>query len=70
MNDPDGPWWRANFGGKFTITKVQILNRGDCCGGRIKGAKVYIGNHVCGTITKAPQGQWINVNCKASGKFI
>ena len=22
MNDAEGPWWKAKFGGEFTITKV------------------------------------------------
>jgi hypothetical protein len=46
------------------------LNRGDCCAGRLKGAKVFVGDHVCGTVDKAPAGKWININCKASGNFL
>jgi hypothetical protein len=70
MNDEDGPWWKANFGGHATITKVQILNRGDCCGGRINGAKVFIGKELCGKIENPPQGGWVDVSCKASGEFV
>jgi len=32
------------------ITKVQILNRGDCCGGRLKGTKIFIGDNLCGKL--------------------
>ena len=67
LNDKDGPWWQADFGMTVTITKIQILNRGDCCGERLIGAKVFIGTELCGTIADAPAGQWIDVNCKASG---
>jgi len=65
-----GSWWKASFGGAYTVTKVQILNRGDCCGGRLSGAKVFIGDTLCGTILDPPQGEWTNVNCVAQGEFI
>jgi len=46
------------------------LNRGDCCGKRLKGAKVFVGSELCGTINDAPGGTWIDVNCKAKGEFL
>ena len=54
----------------MTITKVQILNRGDCCEKRLDGAKVFIGSTLCGTISGAPAGKWVDVDCKASGEFL
>ena len=56
LNDKEGPWWQSSFEQRETITKVSILNRADCCGGRLKGAKVFIGNELCGTINDAPGG--------------
>ena len=50
MNDEAGPWWKAKFGMEVLITKVQILNRGDCCGGRLKGTKIFIGDNLCGKL--------------------
>ena len=35
MDDDDGPWWKASFGMPVIVTRVQILNRLDCCAGRI-----------------------------------
>jgi len=35
QNDKTGPWWQAKFGGPVTVSKVQILNRGDCCAHRL-----------------------------------
>ena len=70
LNDKEGPWWKAQFEAPQTITKVQILNRGDCCGKRLLGAKVYVGEELCGTITDAPGGTWIDVNCKLKGPFL
>jgi hypothetical protein len=70
MNDKDGAWWQAKFGQTVQITKVQILNRGDCCAKRIKGAKVFVGDELCGAIEDAPSGAWISVNCKAKGSYL
>jgi len=54
--DKKGAWWKASFGGTYTVMEVQVLNRGDCCGGRLNGAKVFIGETLCGTIANPPQG--------------
>jgi hypothetical protein len=35
MNDEAGAWWKATFGGSAIVTKVKILNRGDCCAKRL-----------------------------------
>jgi hypothetical protein len=68
--DKKGAWWKGMFGGTYTVMEVQVLNRGDCCGGRLNGAKVFIGETLLGTITNPPQGEWINVKGVASGDFI
>jgi hypothetical protein len=71
LADKEGPWWRVGFSGvSLIITRVQILNRGDCCGGRLKGAKVTVGTELCGKIDDAPAGQWITLPCKAKGTFL
>ena len=43
LNDPKGAWWQVGFYGTPTITRISILNRADCCGGRINNAKVFVG---------------------------
>jgi hypothetical protein len=48
LNDKEGAWWQAKFGKETLITKVDILNRGDCCGSRLNGVKVFIGENLCG----------------------
>lgn len=70
MNDAEGAWWRVNFGIDLTITKVKILNRKDCCGGRLNGAKVFVGDNLCGTINNPEGGKWAVVKCKATGGFL
>jgi hypothetical protein len=54
LKDKDGAWWKTTFGSTLEIIKVQILNRKDCCGDRLNGAKVYIGEELMGTIDDAP----------------
>jgi len=70
QNDKSGPWWRAQFGGPVTVSKVQILNRGDSGGKRLNGAKIFIGDTLCGKVQNAKAGEWITLNCKASGQMI
>nr|XP_055075202.1 fucolectin-like [Misgurnus anguillicaudatus] len=40
----DNPWWRVDLKRSYSINKVIITNRGDCCGERIIGAQIRIGN--------------------------
>lgn len=44
LNDPNGAWWRYNFGIDLVVTKVKVLNRNDCCGERLLGAKIFVGD--------------------------
>ena len=60
-------WWKAEFGGEYQISMVKIRNRRDCCGNRLKGTKVFIGNTQCGTINGGGQGQWYQVRCNVRG---
>ncbi|XP_036445226.1 fucolectin-3-like isoform X1 [Colossoma macropomum] len=38
------PWWRVELPAIYNVTSVTITNRGDCCGDRINGAQIRIGN--------------------------
>ncbi|XP_071785299.1 uncharacterized protein [Asterias amurensis] len=42
----NAPWWRVDLEDAYTISKVTILNRGDCCNNRLTGAAVRAG--MCG----------------------
>ncbi|KAL3059702.1 hypothetical protein OYC64_014324 [Pagothenia borchgrevinki] len=44
--DPESdPWWRVDLLEPYIVTSVIISNRGDpCCGFRLQGAQVHIGN--------------------------
>ncbi|XP_022080928.1 fucolectin-like [Acanthaster planci] len=43
------PWWMVDLGSNHCISKVRILNRGDCCSERLEGAVVRVGPSVTGT---------------------
>jgi hypothetical protein len=46
-----GHWWYAQFtDGNKEVSEVRILNRKDCCGGRLKKTKVYVGRYFCGDL--------------------
>ncbi|XP_058639042.1 uncharacterized protein LOC131544678 isoform X1 [Onychostoma macrolepis] len=38
------PWLRIDLGNVYSIRKVALTNRGDCCKERIRGAQIRIGN--------------------------
>ena len=52
------------------VTRIQVLNRADCCGGRINGARVMVGGHQCGVFRNPRQGAWITFNCRRRGNFV
>jgi len=69
-----GMFWRGMFkNGAHVITQVRVRNRGDCCGQRLSGALIKIGDEVCGSIPeKTQQGKWYTVECKSpiNGDFV
>ncbi|XP_018430797.1 PREDICTED: uncharacterized protein LOC108803457 [Nanorana parkeri] len=63
-NDPS-PWWRVDLLKPYKITYITITNRGDCCGERLNGAEILVGNSLtnngnnnarCGVVTSIPNG--------------
>ena len=38
------PWWEVDFGKIYSITGVEITNRGDNCGWRLKNFRVTVDN--------------------------
>ena len=38
----EGPWWEVDLGFNYNITGVEITNRGDCCGDRLKNFNVTV----------------------------
>ncbi|KAM8967922.1 fucolectin-6-like [Pelodytes ibericus] len=75
-NNDENPWWRLNLRKKTKIGSVVIVNREDCCGIRLQGAQIRVGNSpdinnpVCGTINDVSQSR-ITVCCNGmEGQYI
>ncbi|XP_071955155.1 uncharacterized protein [Antedon mediterranea] len=41
----NNPWWYVDLGSRQTISKIDIYNRQDCCGNRLVGAEIRVGNN-------------------------
>ncbi|XP_022090826.1 pentraxin fusion protein-like [Acanthaster planci] len=64
VTNSNHPWWKVDLGGEQCVTKVTILNRGDCCSERLQNAIVRAGtyktvaaNQACGAPITARQAQ-------------
>ncbi|XP_040204337.1 uncharacterized protein LOC120936213 [Rana temporaria] len=78
---PDlSPWWRVDLRAPYRISSVVITNRGDCCGERLNGANILIGNSVenngnnnprCAEITNIPNGATQTFQCNGMvGQYV
>ncbi len=63
-NSETNPWWKLDLQNEYTIDKIDIYNRTNCCSTRIVGAKIYIGN----TDSSDPQ-DYTYVGILATGDF-
>lgn len=43
-NEDRNPWWKVDLLQPYVITSITITNRGDCCGDRIQGLQIRVGN--------------------------
>ncbi|KAG9330587.1 hypothetical protein JZ751_023818 [Albula glossodonta] len=75
------PWWRVDLLQPYSIVSVTITNMGDCCGERIKGAQIRIGNSLgnngitnplCSEIHSLGQGATQTFHCpqKMLGRYV
>nr|XP_034980357.1 uncharacterized protein LOC118089697 [Zootoca vivipara] len=74
------PWWHVDLGEQFAISAVVVKNRGDCCGERLQGAEIRVGdsvadrgksNHLCGTITDTSLGSISTLYCNwLKGRYV
>ena len=44
-NDDISPWWMVDLGTPSLVKKVYIVNRGDCCGERLSGFEIRVGEY-------------------------
>ncbi|XP_073667854.1 uncharacterized protein [Paramisgurnus dabryanus] len=76
----DNPWWRVDLLHSYIISRVVITNRKDCCGGRLSGAEIHIGNSLendgnnnprCAVLNDIPLGQSLSVSCdNMEGQYV
>jgi len=67
----DSPWAKVNLECGKLITKVVVRNRCDCCGDRLNGAQVYVGNEKCGApISGAKRCESVEVICVQVGDYV
>ncbi|XP_018429881.1 PREDICTED: fucolectin-4-like [Nanorana parkeri] len=78
---PDlSPWWRVDLLASHKIFYVVITNRGDCCGERLDGAHILIGNSLenngnnnprCAEISRIPNGATQTFQCNGMvGRYV
>ncbi|CAI5778802.1 Hypothetical predicted protein [Podarcis lilfordi] len=74
------PWWHVDLGQQYAISAVVVKNRGDCCGKRLQGAEIRVGdsvadqgksNPLCGTITDTSLGSVSTLYCNwLKGRYV
>ncbi|XP_063297673.1 uncharacterized protein LOC134586094 [Pelobates fuscus] len=74
------PWWRVDLLSEHKISKIVITNRGDCCGERLDGAMILIGdslenngnnNPSCAVVTYLPNAATQSFQCNGmTGRYV
>ncbi|XP_072000071.1 fucolectin-like [Engystomops pustulosus] len=74
------PWWRVDLLKSYRISRITITNRGDCCGSRINGAEILVGDSLanngnnnarCALVTSLPNGATQTYECGAMvGRYV
>uniref|UniRef100_A0A8C1S370 Fucolectin tachylectin-4 pentraxin-1 domain-containing protein n=1 Tax=Cyprinus carpio TaxID=7962 RepID=A0A8C1S370_CYPCA len=73
------PWWKLDLMNMYSVNRVAITNRGDCCNTRINGAEIRIGNNssdlfsnpVCAVVSTIPAGATYSYSCNwMEGRYV
>ena len=56
--------------GSYAVSKVRVLNRGDCCGNRLNGFSVSVDGVPCASDVQIGWGEAKEVACVAEGSSI
>ncbi|XP_067256481.1 uncharacterized protein [Chanodichthys erythropterus] len=73
------PWWKLDLLKVYSVNRVAVTNRPDCCGERINGAEIRIGNvssdifsnPVCAVISSIPTGASDSYLCnRMVGRYV
>ena len=41
----DQMWWKVDLGARYSVSQITLFNRTDCCGARLIGAELYVGDN-------------------------
>merc|ERR1711959_442108 len=64
-------WWRVDLQSTRRIERVEVWNRGDCCGSRLNGFEVHVDQQECGGKNNVGQGQMKSVACGGkAGRYV
>ncbi|KAG6926957.1 hypothetical protein G0U57_010783, partial [Chelydra serpentina] len=79
QHDKD-PWWNVDLGSQHSVSAVIVKNRKDCCGERLRGAQIHVGDAlvdhgrhdpICGTITDTSLGSVSTICCNGlEGRYV
>lgn len=71
------PWWRVDLQGIYSLEKIEVFNRTNCCSERLDGAKVLVGNTASNNPSDYTEIGVLNsnasqsfMNLEASGRYI
>ncbi|KAL1272082.1 hypothetical protein QQF64_031098 [Cirrhinus molitorella] len=73
------PWWKVDLLKTYSVNRVTITNRPDCCEQRINGAEIRVGydssdvfsNPVCAVVATIPAGATISYSCQGmEGRYV
>uniref|UniRef100_A0A8C1RVL9 Fucolectin tachylectin-4 pentraxin-1 domain-containing protein n=1 Tax=Cyprinus carpio TaxID=7962 RepID=A0A8C1RVL9_CYPCA len=73
------PWWKLDLMKMYSVNRVTITNRYDCCETRINGAEIRIGNvssdvfsnPVCAVVSTIPAGATYSYSCHGmEGRYV
>jgi hypothetical protein len=62
-------WWKVNLGAKYSIQKVVVWNRVDCCQSRLNNFNVFVGSRKCGSVGRAHRKNTVQCGSK-SGRSV
>ncbi|XP_043101298.1 uncharacterized protein LOC122349350 [Puntigrus tetrazona] len=73
------PWWSLDLMKTYSVNRVTLTNRPLCCGDRLNGAEIRIGNNsldlfsnpVCATVSSIPDGATSSYSCDGmEGRYV
>ncbi|XP_026117580.1 uncharacterized protein LOC113096415 isoform X1 [Carassius auratus] len=73
------PWWMLDLLKTYSVNRVTITNRFDCCNTRINGSEIRIGNNssdffsnpVCAVVSTIPAGATYSYSCDGmEGRYV